>query len=62
MVSGFGLNTPKVMAITLEMEMQTNQFLNKLGFNSYIVKKDKHLFEDPLRNGTLLCKLVEKLN
>ncbi|EAR85796.2 hypothetical protein TTHERM_00312780 (macronuclear) [Tetrahymena thermophila SB210] len=59
---GFNQNTPKVIAITLEMEIQTNQFLNKLGFNQYIVKKDKHLFEDPLRNGTLLCKLVEKLN
>lgn len=49
------------MGITLEMEIQTSQFLNKLGFNKYIVKKDKSLFEDPLRNGTLLCMLVEKL-
>lgn len=44
------------------MEMQTNSFLNRLGFREYLVKKDRQLFEDPLRNGTLLCKLVEALN
>jgi len=37
------------------MEMETNNFLGRLGLSAYLVRKGSDLCRDPLRNGTLLC-------
>ena len=43
------------------MEKEASQWLKSLGFVYLFIQKNKPLFDDPLRNGTLLCKLLNKL-
>ena len=46
--------------VTLEMETIANEWLKSQGFRNFAVRGRK-LFEDPLRNGTLLLSLIQKL-
>ena len=51
----------KANIITPEMETQTEEWLKKIGFRSLMMKKDRQLFEDPFRNGILLCQILSRV-
>ena len=43
------------------MEYEAEGFLLNLGFRTYIPLKNGPLFNDPFRNGILLCNVVSKI-
>ena len=47
--------------VTFEMEQDVEFWLKQIGFQSYLVRKERALFEDPFRNGVLLLNVVTRV-
>jgi len=52
--------SPRSNKISIDIEQKSVQWIKDLGFKNFI-NKNSELFKDPLRNGVLLIKIINKL-
>ena len=52
--------SPRSHKISIDIEQKSIQWIKDLGFKNFI-KKNSELFKDPLRNGVLLIKIINRL-